>query len=375
MNVRSSRRVFLKSAGAIGMGATAHRLVQAAPAKKAGDNARSDIRNYKSTMRYREVGTTGIHVSAFSLGTGSTNKDVVKASLDSGINLLHASTRYMGGKSIKIVGEVLNGKTDKVHIALKDNFSSIEEALKMLGVNYVDFIMFNRHNAEQFQSELPQIKKQYLTWKDKGLVKHAGLTTHGQMAACVDLAIEAGFFACVMPTFGPAQFRELKKQRDALRTKKMSIIGMKTKGGLESDKYPQQIKTVLADTAVCTVNKGVSTIDDLKAWSAAGAEVKTGFWNRTTDDRLVRADELHGCILCGTCTDACPKQLRVSDVIRCTQYYHDAEKTPRTAAWEFKDLACSECLDACDDCGECERACPQHIDIRAELLRARTLWS
>jgi len=48
----------------------------------------------------------------------------------------------MNGQSLGIVGKAIKGKTDKIYIALKDDFPSIEEALKVLGVSSVDFLMF-----------------------------------------------------------------------------------------------------------------------------------------------------------------------------------------------------------------------------------------
>ncbi|MBD3347172.1 MAG: hypothetical protein GF401_19125, partial [Chitinivibrionales bacterium] len=143
-----SRRSFVRGWGAFGLGIGATALgtgdVWAEEKKKAHTN----IRNFKESMSYREIGSTGVQVSSFSMGTGSCNAEILHKALNMGVNLIHTSTAYSGGKSIRTVGDVIKGKNDRVHIALKDNFSSLEETLKILGVKSVDFTMFNRHNAE-----------------------------------------------------------------------------------------------------------------------------------------------------------------------------------------------------------------------------------
>jgi len=96
------------------------------------------IRNFKPTMAYRDIGATGIKVSVFSMGTGNVKPDVLSAAMDMGVNFVHASFHYMNGQSLEMVGKAIKGKTDKVYIALKDDFPSIEEALKVLGVSSVD---------------------------------------------------------------------------------------------------------------------------------------------------------------------------------------------------------------------------------------------
>jgi predicted aldo/keto reductase-like oxidoreductase len=325
-------------------------------------------------MAYREIGETGVRVSIFSLGTGSCSEDVLKAGLGLGVNLIHTSTNYSMGQSIEKVANVIKGKTGLVHIALKDNFNSIEDALEKLGVKQVDFLMWNRHNAEAFRQEVPEIKKQFLEWRDRGLVKYAGLTTHKQVAECLDVALEAGFFSCVMPSYGPELLKQLKKQREALRKKKISVIAMKTRGELGDDEYVEQIATVLTDPVTATVNKGVQTIEELKSWCTASARVKTGFLNRRWHENYAQARDYQGCALCGKCEEACSHGVAAADIVRCIRYYHDAEKMPEVAAQEFRDLNCAASIGNCRQCGECEKACPQHIPVRKEILRAGNRW-
>jgi predicted aldo/keto reductase-like oxidoreductase len=358
----------------VGLG-IAHISSHALQQEQKDNEAKKQIKNFKDGVSYREVAKTGIYVSALSIGTGKCNYETLDASIKSGINLIHTSARYMGGKSLETVGKAIKDRTDKVHVALKDNFSSIEKTFKILGVKSVDFMMWNRHNAGKFRKEIPAIKKQFLEWRDKGLVKFAGLTTHNDTKACIDVALEAGFFSCIMPSLGPSQFTELKATREAIYQKGLSIISMKTKGELKSEAFKTQIATVLSDPAVCTINKGILSIDDLEAWAPAAWNARSGFWIKRTMENRALTRPYDGCNLCGKCQAACPNNVSTADIVRCTRYYLDSERTPDVATEQFNELNCAQSLVRCRQCGACETVCPQKLSIRNELKRASGLWS
>ncbi len=157
-----SRRKFIRLMGNVVLGGG----VLCAPAfgkqtVDTGGNA-SKIRNFNSGMAYRRVGETDVNVSVFSLGTGDENEEILNKGIQMGINLIHTSTNYAKGKSIKAVANAIKGRREDVHIAIKDSFKSIESALEILGTDYVDFVMFNRHNAEDFHKEIPKIRNRFL---------------------------------------------------------------------------------------------------------------------------------------------------------------------------------------------------------------------
>ena len=365
-----SRRSFVKQVGAAGITVGIAGLsLRASDTKPASDTATTSIRNYKQTMAYRAVGNTGVTVSVFSLGTGNVKPDVLTAAIDMGVNFIHASFHYMNGQSLGIVGKAITHRTDKVHIALKDDFPTIEEALKALGVPSVDFLMFNRHNAGDLRKELPAIKEKFSAWRDKGLVKFAGLTVHKDTAAVLDVAAESGFFTCVMPAYPPVQVEELAPQRKKMHAKNISLLAMKSKGELSADDYAAHIPKVLADTAVSTIIKAVGSLDELKSWTAAAATTKTGLLHRIMNGNGLAAYE--GCGMCGKCENACPAGINTSDIMRCIRYYHDSEQLPQMASSEFRAMGLAQASLQCDECGKCEAVCPQRLGIIDEIKRAR----
>jgi aryl-alcohol dehydrogenase-like predicted oxidoreductase len=94
------------------------------------------LRIYRLRMEYRQLGRTGIEVSAYALGTmmlgadGNTDRReclrIVHDALDHGINVIDTADLYSEGESETIVGEALRGRRDDVVLATKGHFPIAE---------------------------------------------------------------------------------------------------------------------------------------------------------------------------------------------------------------------------------------------------------
>ena len=122
-------------------------------------------------MDYRQLGHSGLRVSALTLGTmtfggrgnfakvGATDVDVatrqVDMCLDAGVNLIDTADIYSDGLSEEIVGKALKGRRDRVLLATKARLPmgdgpndaglsrhhlirSCEASLRRLGTDYID---------------------------------------------------------------------------------------------------------------------------------------------------------------------------------------------------------------------------------------------
>jgi len=90
-------------------------------------------------MEYRQLGYTGVRVSALALGTmtfggrgkfamvGEVDVDIarrmVERSLDAGVNFIDTADVYSDGRSEEIVGEVINGYRDEIILATKARYA------------------------------------------------------------------------------------------------------------------------------------------------------------------------------------------------------------------------------------------------------------
>ena len=78
-------------------------------------------------MQYRNLGSSGLKVSAIGLGTNQfggkvdlqTTKDILVAALDAGVNFIDTADIYQGGRSEENIGEALAGKRQTALIATK----------------------------------------------------------------------------------------------------------------------------------------------------------------------------------------------------------------------------------------------------------------
>ena len=122
-------------------------------------------------MDYRQLGHSGLRVSALTLGTmtfggrghwtrvGATEVDTatrqVDMCLDAGVNLIDTADVYSEGLSEEVVGKTLKGRRDRVLIATKARFAmgdgpndaglsrhhlirACEASLRRLGTDYID---------------------------------------------------------------------------------------------------------------------------------------------------------------------------------------------------------------------------------------------
>lgn len=114
-------------------------------------------------MQYRQLGNSGLQVSAVGLGANNfggrvdaeRTKTVVHAALDSGVNLIDTSNSYGNGLSEEFIGRALKGRRGQAVIATKVSsrvgdgpnqsgnsrkhvFDQVDVSLRKLGTDYID---------------------------------------------------------------------------------------------------------------------------------------------------------------------------------------------------------------------------------------------
>ena len=122
-------------------------------------------------MEYRQLGRSGLRVSALTLGTmtfggagafkhvGSTDRNgarrMVDRSLDAGVNLVDTADGYSDGLSEEILGEAIKGRRERLLVATKARFptgdgpndeglsrhhliGACEASLRRLGIDHID---------------------------------------------------------------------------------------------------------------------------------------------------------------------------------------------------------------------------------------------
>jgi voltage-dependent potassium channel beta subunit len=127
-------------------------------------------------MEYRRLGTTGMKVSAISIGAwltyGSdavefdTAKDCLRAAIESGINFIDVADAYARGEAEKVVGQVIkdfersslvistkaywpmsDDSNDK-GLSRKHLIESVEKSLKRFDMDYLDIFFCHRYDND-----------------------------------------------------------------------------------------------------------------------------------------------------------------------------------------------------------------------------------
>jgi len=330
----------------------------------------AEIRNRQPGMPYRRLAGTDLHFSALSLG-GYSEEPVFHYGIERGVNLIHTCLYYMGGQAIKVLGKVLKTKRDKVYLALKDEFEHIDQALRELGVDYVDFLMFNRHGRSAASD--PKLLDTFEKYRRQGKVRSMGLTSHGDVQKATLAGLESGMFKVVMPAMNQPNLEAMSGVLQTAQQKQVGVIAMKYTMGLEDLKLQTAyVKKAWAEPAVTTLLRGMKSFNMLDAYLAALEQPLREEEKKALEihARLHRGDL---CRMCDRCKRACPLGVEVSTLLRSHEYYWRQLEDRQLALSTYESVPASQRGNwLCPDCRLCEQVCPQGIPIVEKLAAART---
>jgi hypothetical protein len=368
------RRTFFSSGllGAVAIGAAS---MGAGAGKEDGlTTSEPRILNYHPAMKYRPMGNTGISVSAVSLGGLVMAESVHRYAIERGVNLVHVGWDYLGGQAIKTLAAALKSARDRVYIALKDDYPSIDDALRVLNTDHVDFLMFNRHWA--FSARDAKIAETFEKLKNQGKVRFAGLTTHGMVKDTTAAGLRTGFYNVVMPVLNQPNLEAMAEELRLAQQRGVGVMAMKTMKGLKGlDSEVAYLKKLLSNPAVTTVTKGIGSFDMFDAYLDALKQPFTGAEDRALY-RYAQMNRSNNCMLCDQCKQACPLGVEVSTVLRCKDYYYEQMGDVQTALRTYRDIPLERVgCEACRLCKRCESACPNGIAIVERLLAAREVFA
>jgi aryl-alcohol dehydrogenase-like predicted oxidoreductase len=176
-------------------------------------------------MEYRQLGRTGLHVSALALGTGNfgdmtseeTARRILEAAIEAGINLLDTADGYCGGESERIIGRFLQdtGQRDRVLIATKVFYPTgpgpndrglsrhhvlraCEASLRRLGTDHVDLYLL--HRSASLVTPIEETLEALTDLLRQGKVSYVGCSTFPawQVMEALMVSAQRGFVRFVV---------------------------------------------------------------------------------------------------------------------------------------------------------------------------------
>ncbi len=360
-------------------------------------------------MLYRKFGRTGINISALGFGAmrlpmkgDEVDEELaipmLQRGFDLGINYVDTAYFYCNGKSEYTVGKALKGYRDKVYLSTKfpikenstrsDYRSKLEEQLKKLDQEYIDFYHFHGINKERFYNTIMKnnLIAEAQKAKDEGLIKHISFSFHDKPEALIEL-IDTGYFETVL-----CQYNMLDRSNEEAiahaHQKGLGVVIMGPVGGGNLS-YPIEafekavgnkcgtpelaLRFVLSNPNVSCALSGMGNMEMLEenARIASDPIVLTEEERESilqTCNQLKELSNLY-CTGCEYCLP-CPKGINIPNVFRVMNL-HRVYGLTDLAKKKFAEFGKSEGAgkspEDCIDCGACEKKCPQNIQIRKQL--------
>ena len=326
-------------------------------------------------MDYVTLGSTGITVNKNGFGAlpiqRISQEDAVKLTrkaYEGGIRFFDTA-RFYSDSEIKL-GEAFDGIRENLYIATKTGNFTVEgfwqdlnTSLKNLRTDYIDIYQFHNPPFCPKPGDESGIYDAMLEAKEKGLIRHIGITNHRLSVA--NEAIDSGLYETLQFPFsylsGDQELELVRKCKE----KNMGFIAMKSlSGGLINNSaaayaFADQFDNVLPIWGI----QKESELDEFLSYTDNPPVMTDEIKNLIEKDR----EELCGefCRGCGYCMP-CPAGIEINNSARMSLMLRRApSENWLTESWQEKMKRIESCL----HCGKCKSKCPYGLDTPALLQK------
>lgn len=362
----------------------------------------------KGKIIYRKLGKTGMSVPIISMGVGAaSNPNIINAAYEKGVRHFDTAANYQYGINEQMVGNVISrlGVRDKITIATKilipqqraalagrnayDKINSVLAAsLKRLKTDYVDILyVHDVSNAEEVSNQ--EILGAFKKFKEQGKAKAIGITTHGNMAAVINVMNRIGEYDAVLTAinFTMAENAELMNAIETAGSKGMAIVAMKTLAGGYNWPNPESrrnydnatvlkaaLKWVLNNPNISTAIPGFSNFDHLDMDFSIAYDL-----SYTPDEKKLLGDNniklsLGFCQQCRRCLASCPNGAEIPTLMRVYMYTAQYADFP-LARQTMDEIPRENGLSACKSCSECTARCANSVNIPERIRNLKLVYA
>jgi uncharacterized protein len=341
---------------------------------------------------YRTLGKTGIKLPAINMGVmNSSNPNLVRAALNSGMVLLDTATTYQRGTNETMIGEVIKERhrdsyviatkahppTDRstglyTREATEEDFQrKIDSSLKNLGLDCID--IYHHHGVSVRESALHEpVLKALEKAKKAGKIRFIGISTHKNEPDVIQAAIDSKFYDVILTTYNFKQKHQAEIREGIAKAAAagMGVIVMKAMGGVQLQERAEKpvepvpaLKWVLQDSNVHTIIAGFTTFDQMNLDLSV---MENPTLTNSEKAQLQWAAFQTGmyCQGCGQCLKQCPRKLPIPDLMRAYMYVYGYRNLSHS-----QDLLLSLNLPpgVCGDCDECPVKCSIGFNVSRKI--------
>jgi len=385
-------------------------------------------------MPYRSLGRSGEQVSILGFGAmrlpvidgGRERIDVPLATemlyyaLDHGVNYVDTAFPYHGasfddtpGNSEGFLGDALvGGYRDKVLLATKlphwrvksreDMDRILAGQLERLRTDRIDCYLLHGMGAEPWEKLAGLGVIDFLeAAKADGRIRYAGFSYHDDPPAFAPLVDGYDWDFCqIQYNFLDVDFQAGAAGLAYAAERGLGVVVMEpVKGGRLAPPLPEAIRAlwdgypvkrspvewalsfVWDDERVSLLLSGMSTMEQVVANAELASQAQAG--SLTAADRAViekvreayRARTVVDCTSCRYCMP-CPQDIDIPQILSAVNNasLFDDEEEERRGYNIGVSLKQTARASECSECGQCEEACPQHLEVIKELANAARMF-
>ena len=331
-------------------------------------------------MRYRELGKTGLTVSAIGLGCaqlGSSNADyavrVVRQALDLGVTYIDLARGYRDAE-IKVGLALRAGAPARERLVISTKTSrrtreeawrEIHESLERIGTGYLDNVhLHGLRSSQDIDQRLGPggAMEAALEAQQAGKVRHIGVSSHSLEVALQ--MVPTGHFETIQFPFNYITREPADELLPLAQAHDLGFIAMKPFAGGLLDKANLSIKWLLQFPGVVP-DPGIETVEEM----AEIVRILEGGSELTPRERGEIQDVRHelGTRFCRRCEycQPCPQEIAISTVMNIRSFY---QRFPPERFFSGRFPQTVERAKTCLECGECEERCPYQLPIREMLV-------
>ena len=381
-------------------------------------------------MIYRELGKTGLQVSALGFGCMRfpvLEKDnarideeqatkMIHMAIENGVNYFdtaypyHAENFSKPGNSEPFLGRALkNGLRKKIYLATKlpcwlvesreDMDRILDEQLARLDTEYIDFYLLHSLNKGTWPKMLKNGALEFLNDALKsGKIRHAGFSFHDDAALFREIVDAYDWSFCqIMYNYFDEHFQAGRTGLEYASRKGLGVIAMEPlRGGALVNGLPDEARKVLSrvapgsssvewafrwlwdQSALSMVLSGMSTLEQVKENLELAGSVAGRHWEQSEREAIELVKQIFNshqkvnCTACGYCLP-CPEGVNIPRNFElCNEHYMLNDPAAKSRYPGF--LSESQRASACIACGECLEKCPQQINIPEEMQHVAQLF-
>lgn len=335
-------------------------------------------------MNYRELGSTGLKVSAIGFGgipiqriDNDEAKNVIIRAEELGMNLIDTARGYT--VSEEYIGKALEGRRDKWIIATKSMSrgkeamtKDIEISLSNLKTEYIDLYQIHNVKTEEEYNKVLSEDGAYnalLQSKKEGKIGHIGITSHS--LDILKVAVESGKFETIMYPYNIVE-NQGEKLFERAKELNIGVIAMKPMAGGALTNGTLALKYILQNKNVTCAIPGMGKIEEVEENVLIGSQ-NIELTDKEKEEIRTISDELgtEFCRRCGYCAP-CPQGIDIPSMF-LFQGYKERYNLVKWAEERYASVKAT--AKDCVECGTCESKCPYDLPIRKMLKKVRITFN